>query len=72
MGGGGHASSVFVSLGLTLGLSLIFHLDRTHVVRAVLYHFDILQLCALRFVAVRRTAMLGSWGRGELDQQIRR
>ena len=64
MGGGGHASSVFVSLGLTLGLSLIFLLDRTHVIRTLLCHFDILQLRALRFVAVRRTAMLGSWGRG--------
>ena len=68
--GGGHASngvSLFVSLGLPLGLSVVFHLHGAHVVRAtVLCHFDILQLRALRFVAVRRNAMLGSCGGDKL------
>ena len=70
-GGGGHASngvSLFVSLGLPLGLSVVFHLHGAHVVRAtVLCHFDILQLGALRFVAVRGAAMLGSCG-GEVTK----
>ena len=52
-----------VSLGLLLGLSVVFHLHGAHVVRATtLCHFNILQLGALRFVTVRRNAMLGSWG----------
>jgi hypothetical protein len=54
---------MFGSLGLLLGLSVIFHIHGAHVVRATtLCHFDIFQLGALRFVAVRRNAMLGSWG----------
>ena len=51
----------------SFGLTVVFHLHGAHVVRAtVLCHFDILQLGALRFVAVRRNAMLGSY-KGEQD-----
>ena len=59
-----HEPLLRVHLFLTFGFSVAFRLQGIHVVSAVLCHFDILQLRALRFVAVRRTAMLGSWGRG--------
>ena len=62
---------MFVSLGLLLGLSVIFHLQGIHVIRAiVLCHFDIFQLGTLRFVAVRGNAMLGFWGQNTKDTQV--
>ena len=67
------ADKMFVSLGLLLGLSVIFHLQGIHVIRAtVLCHFEILQLGTLRFVAVRGNAMLGFWGQDtkDTDQRI--
>ena len=63
---------MFVSLGLLLGLSVIFHLQGIHVIRAtVLCHFDSLQLGTLRFVAVRQIAMIGSWNRSQIQVNFR-